>query len=505
MLRRIPSFLLLVILILPGSLRAQIGEGSANYIGLTTYEVADTPDSIFIFFNDNPNKYIQAFSPNGNSATFDWSYYDPGTGDYQALSSDDGTESMIGVSENRGYRVQITGNGNNYEGRCWAVLNDFSVEIYNGEIIDWEGEERKVIPQSHKWCHLIRDIRARIDSADLYYYDPFADTLCNLNVQYSDTRNNWSANPVVSELGINDFFQNDEYYLEIDIEDPYWEDTWYIITITDNYTMSYSDSIFYETIEPHADFTYQYIRLDDSTYYPERIDRYYTDFYGDAYYSVEDRNSAPALFQFKNLSVNADTLTWEFGDSLIEHSHADSILHTYHLPGSYYPKLIAYNMVEHLYETCADTFPRSGELLTANEYPLVIDESKMTPKANLPNVFTCPDGENNYFRFIGDASITFFEIAIYNRYGKRVYHYKGDIRDWEGWDGMDNNSSNYVHTGVYYYVVKEIRTLPDFETGRKPKLGNEDSQDGASDPGASSASGTNTLFKGFVHVYNTER
>lgn len=499
---RIPSLLFLTLLFLPVSLIAQISEGSADYITLTSYEVSGSSDSVFIFYNSNPDKYIRAYSPNGNSATFDWSYYNPSTGNYQALSSEDGTESMIPVSESRGYRVQITGNGNNYEGRCWVVIDDFSVEIYNGDIIDWEGEDRKVVPQSHKWCHLIRDIRARIDSATLEYYDPFADTLCTLNVEYSDTRSNWSASPYNSETGINRYFLNDEYYLEIDIENPSWEDTWYILTVTDSYNMKVSDSIFYESIEPHADFTFQYIKLSDSAYYPGRIDRYYDDFYGSTY----DYISAPAQFLFENSSVNADTLTWFFGDSLIEHSHADSILHTYSLPGSYYPKLVAYNIVEHLYETCTDTFPKSEELLPADyDYPLVIDESRVTPKANLPNVFSCPDGENNYFRFIGDASITLFEIAIYNRYGKRVYHFNGDIRDWEGWDGMDKNSNKYVNTGVYYYVVKEIRTLPEFGTGRKPKIREEgDNSGGTTDTGNSTSSGSNTIYKGFVHVYNTQ-
>ena len=121
----------------------------------------------------------------------------------------------------------------------------------------------------------------------------------------------------------------------------------------------------------------------------------------------------------------------------------------------------------------------------------------MTPKANLPNVFSCPDGESNYFRFIGDVSITLFEIAIYNRYGKRVYHFNGDIRDWDGWDGMDKNSNKYVNTGVYYYVVKEIRTLPDFETGRKPRL--------TAGEGEEVVKGEPDIYKGFIHVYNTQQ
>ncbi len=509
MFKRILLLPFILLLLIPGSLYSQLKRGSADYADLTEYEIAGSPDSVFIFFGENSDKYILATSPNGDSATFDWSYYDEGSGSFQPLTSVTDTISQITITENRCYRVQINGNGNNYEGRCWALINDFAVEIYNGEIIDWEGEQIKAIPESHQWCHLIRDIRARIDSADLGYINPDNGDPYKLELVYPGVRSNWTTRPVPGEPGINYFFQNDEYFLEIDIEDPYWEDSWYILRVTDNYGMSRSDSIFNETIEPHADYTYSYIRLDDSTYYPDRIERYYTDFYGSAYEHI----SAPALFMFENLSVNGDTITWEFGDSLIEHSRADSVLHTYRLPGSYYPKLIAYNVVEHLYDVCADTFPKSNEEITGIDYPVVVEESEMTPKASLPNVFSCPDGENNYFRFIGDVSITFFEIAIYNRYGKRVYHFKGDIRDWDGWDGMDNNSKNYVHTGVYYYVVKEIKTLPDFETGRKPNLSNppggNETGGGTSNTGDQTANSTgadsNTLYKGFVHVYNTQR
>ncbi len=493
MLKLVRVILMICSIISAGSINAQLFRGSADYTGVSQYEVTGSPDSIFIFFSHNSNKFIEALSPNGDSTTFNWSYYDINTGDYQPLSSIYDTVSRISVTVNQGYRVQINGNGNDYEGRCWTIINDFSVEIYNADTIDWEGETIKAIPQSQKWCHLIRDIRGRIDSANLYYYDPFADTICPMELIYSETRSNWSANPDAPEQGINYFVQNDEYFLEIDIEDPFWEDSWYILTVTDNYGMSSSDSIFNETIEPHAELNYDYIHLDNELYYPDKPERYY-DIYGEDYYAEENRNSAPAQFLFRNQSVNADTIIWDFGDSLIEHSQADSILHTYSVPGTYFPKIIVYNVVEHLYETCSDTFPKYEET-TNFEYPLEVSESQMPSKVNLPNVFSCPEGVNNYFRFIGDVSITSFEIAIYNRFGKRVYHYEVNIRDWEGWDGKDNNSNKYVHTGVYYYVVKELITMPDFETGLKPRLtaGEVVKKD---EPG---------LYKGFVHVYNTEQ
>lgn len=498
--RHVLTFLFLTFIFINGNLQAQINGGSADFVDTTGYKVAGINDTIYLFYSTNPDKYIEAVTPNGDSATFDWSYYDVGLGSFQSLFSVDNTISRIEVTENMGYRLQITGNGNNYEGQCWALIDDFSVDIFNGDLIESEGVTIKSVPQSQKWCHLIRNIRARIDSADLSYYDPFTGERYSMERVYETSRNSWSANPEADEPGINTFYENDEYYLEIDIEDPYWKDSWYILSVTDNYGVTSKDSIFNETIEPHAEFEFAYIPLDDSVYYPDRYDLYY-----DPFYRNDDSKSAPALYNFYNLSVNVDTVIWDFGDSLTEHSHADTILHTYHLPGEYYPKIIVYNVVEHLYETCPDTFPKFEEETGLEDYPVVINESDLSlvSETGLPNVFSCPGGSHNYFRFIGDVSITFFEIAIYNRYGKRVYHFEGNIRDWEGWDGHENNSSKYVSSGVYYYVVKKIENLPNFQTGIRHRITPFPTGDESAASGQDNKD-KNTLLKGFVHVYHRE-
>jgi hypothetical protein len=204
------------------------------------------------------------------------------------------------------------------------------------------------------------------------------------------------------------------------------------------------------------------------------------------------------------LSLNSDTLIWYFGDDLKAATSQDSLKHTYEMPGTYRPKLVAYNIVPHLYEACADTFPEAGEDVIMEEtddtYPIVVDKAQIDGQdgTGMNNVITIPpDGVNDYFRFTGDVSMTDFEIMIYNRYGGRVYHYKGNIRDWSGWDGSDDGTSRFVNTGVYYYVVKEINVFPS-EEGLKPKLVFEEEAD-KNDP---DFVGTNNVMRGFIHVFN---
>jgi gliding motility-associated-like protein len=73
-----------------------------------------------------------------------------------------------------------------------------------------------------------------------------------------------------------------------------------------------------------------------------------------------------------------------------------------------------------------------------------------------PNVFTpnC-DGDNDYFR-IHDVSIYNISIMIFNRYGRKVHEYSGNIRDWEGWDGRIMDSKRRASDGIYYYIVDAI-------------------------------------------------
>ncbi|NBC84417.1 MAG: hypothetical protein GVY19_13705 [Bacteroidetes bacterium] len=85
----------------------------------------------------------------------------------------------------------------------------------------------------------------------------------------------------------------------------------------------------------------------------------------------------------------------------------------------------------------------------------------------LPNVFIA--GREDNYDFIGnlqdvfrmeDVSYQYIEISIYNRWGRRVHEYKGEIKEWTGWDGKIGNSNNFANPGVYYYVIRATNWHP---------------------------------------------
>ena len=503
MLKHLFTFQIFFLLCVSSGLNAQLViHHSAEGITQTEYQYNGLRDTIFLFSGSNPDKYLQAVSPNDSLTTFDWYRYDPGSETFVFVRSDgDVLNSRQDIDASAGYRLVVSGHGNNITSEFWAMINDFSVDIYNAEIVVEEGDTFKSVPTGQKWCHLIRDINSRIDSAELDYYDLNDGSSLELdNYYYVD---DWRADPEASESGINDWFWNDDFGLRIDIEYPNWEDSWYIITVKDAFDFIAKDSVFYESIEPHADFTYQYITLDNAQYYPDRSESYYEDYYNSSDY---DHISAPAQFLFNNLSINADTMIWSFDDGIREKTGVDSLLHTYEMPGEYSPKLTVYNVVPHLYEVCPDTFPKYNEQVVLEgdaEYPVVVDNARVDQDETgwIYNVITIPpdDGINDYFRFTGDVSITDFEIVIYNRYGNRVHKFKGNIRDWDGWDGTDDNTDRYVNSGVYFYVVKELFVLPMDEEGRKPKLISGSS---TTTTDTESEIKPNNVYRGFIHVFN---
>jgi len=451
------NILTIIFLSLFSIIEAQIYAPTANKASRTIYKnISNKYDSIFIFSLENEEKSIVAHLPDSSTATFEWSYFHPGTG-YEIIDTKT-TEvwAIDTITSSGGYKIKIN---NTDSFHCWVYVHDFSVEI-TSTIND-------TIPKGDINCRSITFIKAELKSTNLTYSDPYSSAQYTYKNQYSKT---WGSNqPGATPPG-------PDGSLQVSVEDPYWEDTWYNITVTSKDTrQERKDSAFYKSVRPHAEFEKpKAIQLDDSVYYPDRDEKYY-DYYDSATYGY---TSAPALFMFKNKSENADGYTWIFGDSTVINSDTGTVFHTYELPGSYYAYLIAKKEVDFLYDPCYDTFPDAEVEIN------LIKVAETLDSVYAPNVFTPPNGKYKFWRFTDDVSITDFEIAIYNRYGKRVYHYKGDIRDWMGWDGS-NKDKKFVSTGVYFFVVKAMRTLADHETLKLPEK-------------------LYLIKRGYIHVYNTE-
>ena len=163
-----------------------------------------------------------------------------------------------------------------------------------------------------------------------------------------------------------------------------------------------------------------------------------------------DPTSAPIPIKLtcqpNNITLNNDTYVWRFGTG-------DSIMYDAENPP---PEIVEYTYT---------TPKRSGyqlELMVRSLWGCTYITPPVTitvddPKLEAANVFTPNNDTNNdYFKpFI--VSLRQFEITIFTRAGKRVYHYKGnDLRSWEGWDGRIENSGKDAAEGVYFYVIKGI-------------------------------------------------
>ena len=137
-----------------------------------------------------------------------------------------------------------------------------------------------------------------------------------------------------------------------------------------------------------------------------------------------------ALFSFTNLSQNATSYRWVFGDN--SSSTATNPLHRYNLPGNYPVTLYATSAAG-----CTDS-------ITKLPFIVIPDSALRIPNAFSPN----GDGTNDTWEIRGLPGYPTSRIDIFDRYGRSVYSSTGYTRPW---DGTCRNSP--VPVGTYYYVI----------------------------------------------------
>lgn len=150
--------------------------------------------------------------------------------------------------------------------------------------------------------------------------------------------------------------------------------------------------------------------------------------------------------EITNLTTDADTYSWSFGDTLVYNYFQPGIV-TYptYVSDQYYVSLIAYNN-----NGCVDSTFR----IINFDNSLVI---------YVPNVFT-PDGDefNNIFKPIFAAPVASYNLKIYNRWGEILF----ESNDTEvGWDGTYNGM--LVQDGAYTWDI----LVTTFETRTYRKQG----------------------------------
>ncbi|MGI4020160.1 MAG: PKD domain-containing protein [Janthinobacterium lividum] len=142
--------------------------------------------------------------------------------------------------------------------------------------------------------------------------------------------------------------------------------------------------------------------------------------------------SVPLTVSFKNLSTNADSYLWDFGDGST--STDVNPQHLYTKKGSFTVKLTATNKV-----ACTNTISL-GKLVLHYDVTVFI-----------PNMFTPnSDGINDDFG-VKITNLRDYRIQIFNRYGQQLYEAKDILKRW---NGLYNG--NPVPVGTYYYVITGI-------------------------------------------------
>lgn len=412
--------------------------------------IYDNTHQVFVFnrpeYQAPVNASILALSPDRTSGwTFSWYRYNPLTLTYVSIppAGSGSTSVLSGITASGGYQVIVTKGAISNTYRAWVILNDLQVEITNKTSDD-------TLQFGYYACGSV-DFRADTIRPPLYYYNPNTGARINAPNGYIIR---WTTDNPDAQAPPNRLLTR--------ATDLPWQDTWYKITITDNFGLSRSDSVIYNSIESHASITSAYIPLSDETYYPNRN---YEDFYED------DILSAPGKFRF-DLSGSKNYLNYElsFGDGDTVKYIADSvsIVHEYLKAGKY--KVVLMTKSSAPFE-CRDSISLEVELAFASQ-----------DNFSIPNVFTPNKGENVFkagdiFRST-DVSVVNIEITIFTRTGLKVHQYKGNIRDWQGWDGKILDSGREAPTGVYFYVISRLGAYEDQSNPIE-----------------------NSLMRGFLHLY----
>jgi gliding motility-associated-like protein len=238
---------------------------------------------------------------------------------------------------------------------------------------------------------------------------------------------------------------------------PSIKNTTYTITVSDIFKHQVSGSVYYESIIPEADFTFEHQvvdKVDNGTVTPR----------WDAV-NEADSISAIALVKFKNASTNAQKYIWTLTDTLLGKYTPEQIKidtadlsyspeYKYYIPRSYKPMLIAINTKQ----GCRDTVVYKTDDENTKKFLVNIGNSTFfQTSGEMPNVFTPNgDGENDYYR-PELRSVKSFHMYVYNRLGRKIYEYAHNENEpldlWPGWDGKLSNG-DMIKQGTYVIVIQ---------------------------------------------------
>jgi gliding motility-associated-like protein len=398
---------------------------------------------------------ILAVSPDRQTGwNFQWAVYNQVDSLYSALTGSFNGESSVldTISVSSGYQVTMAKGAETYIYRVWIVFNDFQVEITNKDA------ENNLLFGYFNCSSL--DLRADTTLVQCYYFNPDNGVRINIFNNYSIR---WTTNNSAASIPANRLITR--------VNSPPSEDTWYFLNLTDRFKLVRGDSVFYKSIQSDAKISGEYINLSDSSEYPLSYKEYYNDGSGS---SAEENRSAPGKYRF-DISASRNLVSYkiDFGDGEIAEADtsASEIVHEFKKPGTY--KVVLTTKSDRPYE-CTDSATVDATLA----YGKLLLPNVFTPNNSGDNDILNIEGSNDIFRS-EDVSVVTMDIAIFDRAGRKVHAFSGNIRDWEGWDGNVMHSNREAPEGVYFYV---ITALFYYKNPVKDPI-------------------TSKMYKGFIHLY----
>lgn len=137
-----------------------------------------------------------------------------------------------------------------------------------------------------------------------------------------------------------------------------------------------------------------------------------------------------SIYSFNDNSTGGTSWYWDFGDG--NTSNEQNPIHTFPGAGTYTVTQVVYNQFG-----CPDTF----QITVDFEEGIII-----------PNVFT-PDGDGvNDVWFIASSGLKEYHIAIYDRWGLKVFESTADQIRWDG----RSTAGVLLSDGTYYYVLTAV-------------------------------------------------
>ncbi len=468
---------------------AQINSATADHTDTIRYPVNPGEDLLFVFYQVNrvPKAgSLTAALPGPGNYDFEWRRYNPSIPGLDApFATETGvSSSTISDLEEGGYQVRIRdGSGTDTTFLAWVMLDEFRAEV--------EKEADGTLPVYKRRCEFV-SISGFVYPDTLLYYDPVSHEALSQTIGY---RFKWTSDN--DELKI----PYDTVLLHPNISYlPPYEDTWYILTATDNLGMVEVDSVFYESIQTKASFRVEYLDKVLETTNPDNM--WDPDLPSD-WSADQGSTDAKLTVRFINESKNGATYEWVFLDTLggtkqseITNDEETITEFTYEQADEYYyPYLVSTSE-----EDCIDTFRL--------EDPIFVVPSQLV----IPNVFTPnDDGINDKFVF-KHQSLRSCKVTIVDRAGKIVYRRKiDDIYAWEGWDGNMHTSDRRAPEGQYYYIVeatgydgmeyKDPNIIERWKLNRGNKSPGSGTG-GTAPPGGGEPSGASqTMYTGWVYLF----